>query len=352
MKAEGTLKVEREAATRLTEFLREIPNVEDVEVNLAPAQHAGDFVAHFNIAGRPHTVVCEVKSTGQPRFVRDAINQLIRYAEHTNFIPVVAAPYLSEQSRQLCRDDSVGYFDFEGNALIAFDTVYIERQVPSQPKSERRALRSLFKPKSTRILRVLLRKPERPWRVTELATAAEVSVGLVSKVGNALRNRDWAEQGDEGLILKHPDGLLDAWVEDYEAPERKNERLYTHLHGGALNAALREVMAEPDFGRVVFASYSAAEWLAPYGRNPNHYLYADAAGLDLIRSKLQLSVAEKGGNILVWIPSEDGVLADAVHPLPDVACTSPVQTYLDLMHSGDRGREAAHHLREELLKWR
>jgi hypothetical protein len=173
----------------------------------------------------------------------------------------------------------------------------------------------------------------------------------VSTVGNALRDRDWAEQSDEGLFLNDPNGLLDAWAEDYEPPEGKRERLYTHLHGGALDASLREAMAASESGRVILGSYSAAEWLAPYGRNPNRYIYADAAGLDILKNKVRLSAAEKGGNIVVWLPNEDGVFADAVRPLPDVACTSPVQTYLDLMHSGDRGREAAGHLRMELLQW-
>jgi len=40
-----------------------------------------------------------------------------------------------------------------------------------------------------------------------------------------------------------------------------------------------------------------------------------------------------------------------VRPEPGIACTSPVQTYLDLIDGGERGREAADHLRRELLQW-
>jgi hypothetical protein len=34
-----------------------------------------------------------------------------------------------------------------------------------------------------------------------------------------------------------------------------------------------------------------------------------------------------------------------------VVCTSPVQTYLDLAAAGERGQEAADHLRQERLQW-
>jgi hypothetical protein len=53
----------------------------------------------------------------------------------------------------------VSFLDLEGNAHPSFDTVSIDRQVPNQPKPERHEFRSLFKPKSAQVLRVLLRDP-------------------------------------------------------------------------------------------------------------------------------------------------------------------------------------------------
>jgi hypothetical protein len=46
-----------------------------------------------------------------------------------------------------------------------------------------------------------------------------------------------------------------------------------------------------------------------------------------------------------------GVFRDTVEPAQGVICTSPVQTYLDLAIAGERGREAAEHLRHERLAW-
>jgi hypothetical protein len=48
---------------------------------------------------------------------------------------------------------------------------------------------------------------------------------------------------------------------------------------------------------------------------------------------------------------DHGLFLDAVEPAPGVFCTSPVQTYLDLVVAGERPDEAAEHLRQELLAW-
>ena len=56
--------------------------------------------------------------------------------------------------------------------------------------------------------------------------------------------------------------------------------------------------------------------------------------------------------MVVTVPKDTGVFLDTVEPPPDVTCTSAVQTYLDLWAAGERGREAAEHLRQEKLTWR
>jgi hypothetical protein len=74
--------------------------------------------------------------------------------------PVFIAPYLTLEAQALCREQAVGFLDFEGNALLVFDGIFIERQVASKPVVERRELKSLFKPKSAQVLRVMLREPK------------------------------------------------------------------------------------------------------------------------------------------------------------------------------------------------
>lgn len=350
MKPADAVKIEQGALETLKGVLSVLPRIRIDFARLSEPSEMIDICAQFHLDQEVVRLFCEVKTSGQPRFVRTALDQLARLPIDRHSAKLVIAPYLSEQSRALCREDGAGYLDFEGNVLISAGSVHIEREVASQPKAERRSLRSLFKPKSARILRRLLRDPSRPWRVADLAQAAGVSVGHVSTIGTELKDRDWVEQTDNGLLLANPDGLLDAWAADYELPPGREQTFYTHFHGKALDEALTSVLDGPN--RLILRSYSAAERFAPFARNQNRYLYADERALQQLIRDAKLSTADKGGNVIVIVPDEDGVFDDAVEPMPGITCTSPVQTYLDLQHSGERGREAAEHLRHECLTWR
>lgn len=347
--------IERKAADALRAFLGTIPqfSISNMAVMGDPVErdHGIDIVAETEFAGSPLRLVIEVKSNGQPRMAHHAAYRLKRYLDQSGQegVPMLMAPYLSEQSQAVCREEGIAYLDFEGNARIAFGSVFIERQVEGKPDPERRALRSLFKPKSARILRVMLDDPGRAWRVIELAEAAKVSLGLVSTIGSALRDREWADQSADGLRLVDPAGLLDEWARNYEAPKGQEVRHYTHLHGNALAERLRELSA--DEGRVALASFSAADWYAPFVRQSTSYFYADEKGLGALQTHLKLSSPAKGANVVVRVPDEDGVLDDARPVAEGLVATSPVQTYLDLMAGGDRGTEGAAHLKDQLLRW-
>ncbi|WP_418132262.1 type IV toxin-antitoxin system AbiEi family antitoxin (plasmid) [Variovorax sp. 375MFSha3.1] len=357
LKIDDSVKnVERQAAAALRVLLEQVPAIQllDIEHEALSPDHGVGIVAHFEVYGRRQALVCEVKSSGQPRHVRLALLQLRDYVmnQAKDAVPVFIAPYLSPEAQALCREHEVGYLDLEGNARLALDSVFIERQVASKPAVERRELRSLFKPKSAQVLRVMLRDPQRAWRVTELAEAAEVSLGHVSNVRVGLLDREWAQVSSEGLYLSEPDALLDEWRDAYEPPVGRRMSFYTTLHGSSFEEAARRVMGSRHAtGLLAMASFSAAHWLAPYGRTGTQYFYADDAGLEHLRSGLKLSSASKGENVTVTLLKDLGVFRDTVEPAPGVTCTSPVQTYLDLAAAGERGREAADHLRQEGLKW-
>jgi len=197
----------------------------------------------------------------------------------------------------------------------------------------------------------MLRKPGRVWLVAELAETAGVSLGHASNVRAALLGREWAQVSNEGMFLCAPDALLDAWCESYKPPAGKRHGFYTTLHGTAFESAVRELRPAAEAGWTALASFSAAQWLAPYGRSGTQYFYADEAGLDKLRSALKLSPESKGENIVVTVLEDLGLFRDIVEPAPGVICTSAVQTYLDLTAAGERGRDAADHLRQERLQW-
>ena len=344
------------AAEALAALLGQVLVVEAKDIRLEPpgSDYRADVVAQVTVSGKRHMLICECKSSGQPRHIRTALIQLREYASRLgkNATPILIAPYLSPEGQAICRESGAGYLDFAGNARIVFNGVFIERVVETKPPSARREIKSIFKPKSARILRVMLRSPTRAWRVSELAQAAGVSLGHVSNVRTALQDREWGRVSPEGLFLSAPDKLLDAWREAYEQPAGRHLRFYTTLHGSAFDEASKHALCATEIeGRAILASFSAARWLAPYARVSAQYFYADDSGVGRLQDAIKLSSASRGENVIVTVPKDQGVLDDAIEAAPAIVCTSPVQTYLDLTIAGERGREAADHLRAEKLKW-
>ena len=95
-----------------------------------------------------------------------------------------------------------------------------------------RPLRSLFAPRATRVVRVLLSEPGRAWRLEELAKAAEVSLGHSHNVVKRLEELAWLERDDErahparqaggpaGELVRRPTPIGERDRTSYAAPER------------------------------------------------------------------------------------------------------------------------------------
>lgn len=360
-------EIESQLAVALRRQLERIPLLEiqsiDQEWELRtvpklPAPRA-DILARVKMTDRVVTLMCEVKEFGYPRQVRGAIDQLYAYMTRYKVlsnadivVPLVAASWLSPESRGICAEAGMGWLDLAGNCRIAFDGVFIERETAEKPKPAARNFRAVFSPKAGQVLRTLLRDPAKPWKVTDLAEASDVSLGHASNVRSALRDREWATVDDEGLHLTAPDALLDAWRDSYEPVRGKRSSWYSILHGRQWEEALRDVLSRPEItGHAMLGGLSAAQWLAPYMRGNATTLYADTAIMPELIEALRLKPSMSGANVEVIEPDDPAILKECIEVPGAPPVTSPVLTYLDLSHLDDRAREAAEHLREKLLKW-
>ena len=358
-------QVEITAVDAVRALLEHVPNIQITKVRheqLLASGYQLDARIDFGHDEIRYGLVIEIKSNGAPRFARSAIYQLESYIAHLHrsehqdvnrqFIPMLVSSYLSPESRSICLDHDVAYLDLYGNAHLAFGNVYIERSVPDRPKSEPRALRSLFTPKAGAILRVLLLDPARAWRVADLAEAANASLGHVSNVRKALLDREWVEIREDGLVLVQPDALLKSWRDDYRHPSGHHISGYTVLHGDQLRNRLSgSLNPGPQPPRAICASNSAAQWFAPYVRGGTHSFYADEPGARILKETLQLTHAAQGANVILRIPKDETLFEDAVQPAPGIFCANPVVTYLDLWNGNDRDREAADHLAAKFFPW-
>ena len=151
---------------------------------LLPQALAGsgiDALVWLQLEDRRQPLACAVLAHGQPHHVRLALWELTHAIRRIcpDSIPLLFAPFLSPASQAICKEDQVAFLDHQGNARLVFDGIFIERVAAGQPAAVRRDLKNLFSPKAGQVLRVLLRDPWRPWRVTELAQTAEVSLGCI-----------------------------------------------------------------------------------------------------------------------------------------------------------------------------
>ena len=221
-------------------------------------RYSFDGLIGFTHGDNEYLLVVETKSSGAPRYVRSGIYRLESNTERLrrsreagmgrHLVPMLVSPYLSPESRAICVDHEIAYLDLVGNARIAFGNVYIEREVAEKPVAETRALRSIFTPRAAAILRVLLRDPDRPWRVANLSAKARASYGHVSNVRKALLEREWAEVRSDGIILTRPQVLLQSWRANCRSPAIETITGYTHLHGAEFDTRLRGVL-NPNSGR-------------------------------------------------------------------------------------------------------
>ena len=172
-----------------------------------------DMVIKVSLATTEQVIIADIRSSGQPRIAREAVNQLYRYRDESpGMYGVFMAPYISSQAAAICKKAGIGYADAAGNCLLVFGQIYIERHDWPNPSIVKRELRSLFTPKASSILRVLLADPKRWWKVLGLAKEARVSLGQASNVKKLLEDREWVERSSKGLRLSHPDDLLAAWA--------------------------------------------------------------------------------------------------------------------------------------------
>jgi len=310
-----------------------------------------DRVAQVTAGERKWTLVVEEKRLGQPREVRSAVLQLERYLTHLpKDVPhygLLLAPFISEESARICTEAGIGYADLAGNARLSFDLVFIETREAGNPFREKRETRSLFAPRATRVLRVLLQGPLRPWKVTELVESARVSLGWVSAVRQQLLAREWAAEAPGGFRVTKPGTVLDAWAkaDDWEKRTRTHE--YSVLLSDPVELAekLKEALrAEPPVFTQWFAGWLRHPYTTPVVVTAYVKKFPDEA---LVKEKLLgRRVSGGGGGLRLVLPKDEGVL----HPSQTVRgfqLVSDVQIYLDLLRVGLRGEEQA----EELRRW-
>jgi len=342
-------EIRRQAAQRLRDLFSRAKDWEE-KAGVPIGNVAADLVVKFRLGEQEHALVLEVCSLGQPRQIREAITRLgeIR-KELPQAYPVATAVYIGPQSARLLRSNNLGYLDLSGNCYLAFEQVLIEREGKRNVRPSTRPLRSLFAPRATRVVRVLLADPTRAWRLEELARAAEVSLGHSHNVMKRLEELAWAERDDHQRIrLTKPADLLENWGESYTyrdnemhsyfVAERVTRKLMTEVARAAAEAGQR----------YAFTLNAGLSLVAPHFRMPAVHCYLEGDPAPMASALGLRSATDTEGGLHVLTPYDPGVFHGMLEK-GGLKVVSLPQLYVDLMRYEQRGPEQAEHLRREAM---
>lgn len=312
-----------------------------------------DLMAKVDTSNGEITLIVEIKASGQPRIARDAISQLQNLIVGNNrYYGVFMAPYIAEASANICKKAGIGYVDFSGNCRLLIGQIYIEVMGQPNKYAEKRDLRSLYSPKATRILRVLLNQPRKTWKLQELANKANVSIGQAANVKQMLLDREWLKIAPEGIYPFNPQNLLAEWSENYTFKKNEVIDLYSLLPLNDLEIKIAEICRELNIN-YAFTGFSAAARLSPMVRYQKAMVYIpDQKALQKLQDKLELKRVPSGANLMMMIPYDEGVYYGGIRK-DNIQIVSPIQVYLDLKSYKGRGEEAAKEIYKEviMLKW-
>jgi len=329
----------RRAAAALTACLQEAPFIRVKSERGRRLDDEADIVLNLRTKAGSFSLIVEVKTTGQPRVAREAVNHLLLLRrEQPDAYGVFVAPYVSPEAAEICRKDDIGYLDLAGNCRLSFDQVFISREGFRNKFTQRRDLRSLYAPKATRVLRALLMSKSKWWKTQALADEVGVSIGQVANVKKNLRDREWVADGKEGFRLANPEALLREWADNYTYRKNTVRDFYAMGETDQVEAVIAKECRELGI-EYAFTGFSAARRVAPAVRGQRAMAYVSAISEALLK-QAGLKEVSSGANVSLLVPYDEGVfyMASEVDSMRTVC---PIQLYLDLKGYKGRGDEAA-----------
>lgn len=201
------------------------------------------------------------------------------------------------------------------------------------------------------MLRALLIDPNRKWTLRGLADEVDIAVGYAHAVVSSLLDLSyvgWTE--DRHLRAVDPKRLLRRWGAYYQY-DKMNEFHEFYTFEREIDLFIKKLVKVKS-NRYALTVLAGALLAAPYVRPVEVHMYVggtkDVKGLV---ERLELRPVEKGGNVKLVVPYDDGVFY-GLQVIDGVNVVSDIQLYVDLYNYPSRGEEAAGQLYDKILeKW-
>ncbi len=344
-----------DAETALRCCLDEVPFITVQQLGAADSAYPGlDFQANLLVGDRPIVIFAVIMSDGTPRTVREITARVSSCLERVPLksYGVLIAPYISEDAGAIPREQGVGYVDLAGNYQLCFDQVYLHVRKGEKPMAVKQTLRSIYSPKASRVLRVLLDEPGKVWKVQEMAESAGISLGMAWKVKDQLCAREWLQVQNKDLVLTRPEALLKEWALNYKpVPKESIYDFYSFHSPSEVEFRLAEVCKARSIPYAL-AEFSGGARYAPVVRYMRASAYVGER-VDEIVDALQLKRVATGANVRLILDKDGGSFLRS-REVDGLKIISPVQAYLDLSKIPGRGEEAAEGILKKEIepKWR
>jgi len=280
------------------------------------------------------TMAVEVKRVFGPRDVDRLLGGVGRTLRTlAGHIPIlVVAPWLSQRTQELLSDQGLNYLDLTGNTLIRLDnpTVYLQAQgAPKDPNPPQRSKARVQGPKAGRLIRLLV-DARPPYGVRDLAAAADLAPGYVSRLLDTLDDEARAERSERGRVESVDVGrLVRRWVETYDVFRANKAQRYLAPAGAAsaldqLRAVGVRAAVTGSFAAGRIAPVAAPALLAVYIDDPRSVV--DALGL---------IPADQGTNVVLLTPF-DRVVWERATVIDGLTYVAPSQAAADCLTGNGR----------------
>lgn len=332
----------------LASVLKDIPVLSNIVVQPSSVAPCDIEISAELEGGGAIKILCEVKSRGEPQYIRRGIMPLVEWgklqegATSNQYYTMIGAPYISPASAKLCEELGVGYIDLSGNCLVRWQGIYVRVEGNPNKYKDSRGGKAIFERtaiKSSAILRTLLQNPRKTWRVQELSIAASASLGQISKVKRFLEEREYCGSNETGFFLQKPQELVQEWGKVYNS---KSNNIYDYYTLDSIQQLEQRLMDMKEKTGIDYAltSYAAAVRYAPTVRYNKVHVYIPLQDLMSATEFLQCKPVTSGSNLSIIVPYDPSVMMNTQN-IKGVQVVSPVQVCLDLLGLKGRGEEAA-----------
>ncbi len=322
--------------------------VDDVEIELTPARGREkdyDLIGELRVETESFPLAITVK-TGASRRVAAELAQRSAISRGGT-LHVLVVPYMWPGVAETARELGLAYLDLAGNAYLHHDSIHVDIRGREAPPSPDREV-SLFSPKASRVMRVLLHDPAAPIAQNRIGETTGVSSGYVSRIVSELAAAGYVERTEAGVRVVDPDALLDEWTADYVRRRiswTSWQCLSEDVQAARLTSAVREMGA-----RCALSGLAAAAMLVPHSWGGAVQVYAEEDALSAFEEMGAERVSGMGNLLVNSPPWDEGVFINT-RTVEKVCIVDPLQIYLDLWRLGDRGQETAEILRREHLSF-